>query len=251
MFGENTIVGQKHFPERGGKLLVVGVFKTIQGEGMYSGCPAIFVRLAKCNLACSFCDTFFDAGKWVEVDALYKKAGRLAKGKQRNYVLVITGGEPMLQPSLVDFIEMQRDDWRAVQIESNGILLQPLPDSTTLVVSPKCLEKEGKPHSYIKPPEKSLTRADGLKFVMSAKVTSPYSSVPGWAARWQKKTGKDVFVSPMAIYKRKPNNEIASFWNDSLMDSEANRRNHEHTAQYALKNGYRFQVQAHLYGGVA
>jgi 7-carboxy-7-deazaguanine synthase len=42
--------------------MVTSMFFTLQGEGPYAGMPALFIRLAKCNLDCSFCDTFFDDG---------------------------------------------------------------------------------------------------------------------------------------------------------------------------------------------
>jgi len=72
MFGKNEIVGQKFFKDQDG-LMVVSRFMTLQGEGPYRGYPAFFVRLAKCNLACSFCDTYFDNGDWFTVDELMKE----------------------------------------------------------------------------------------------------------------------------------------------------------------------------------
>ena len=38
-------------------LQLAEIFYSIQGEGMWTGTPAVFVRLAGCNLACGFCDT--------------------------------------------------------------------------------------------------------------------------------------------------------------------------------------------------
>ena len=74
MFGTNEIVGKKFFKEApANSLLVTSIFYTIQGEGPYSGKVAIFVRLAKCNLACSFCDTFFDKGDWMSYDEIEAK----------------------------------------------------------------------------------------------------------------------------------------------------------------------------------
>lgn len=59
MFGHNEIVGRKFFREhpeaKAGKILVTSVFASIQGEGPFAGWPAVFVRLAKCNLKCDFC----------------------------------------------------------------------------------------------------------------------------------------------------------------------------------------------------
>jgi organic radical activating enzyme len=66
MFGTNEIVGKKYFADApADSLFVTSMFFTLQGEGPYSGMPALFIRLAKCNLDCSFCDTFFDDGDWM------------------------------------------------------------------------------------------------------------------------------------------------------------------------------------------
>lgn len=55
MFGMNEIVGLKYFKNAlPNTLTVTSRFYTLQGEGPFRGFPAYFIRLAKCNLACSF-----------------------------------------------------------------------------------------------------------------------------------------------------------------------------------------------------
>ncbi|UXO93777.1 radical S-adenosylmethionine protein [Pseudanabaena phage Pan1] len=272
MFGHNEIVGQRAFPDDD-RLMVTSIFVTMQGEGPYSGLPAVFVRLSKCNLACSFCDTYFDQGDWFSLEELNRRVEDMVWDSplsQDEYVLIITGGEPMLQKALVPFLEMQAGNWRAVQIESNGIVVQDIPDWVTLVVSPKCLEKDGQAVRYIKPSARMLERADCLKFVMEADQSSPYSDVPLWARDWRRDTGNEVYVSPINVYAREPQKakvarnansttleqrstieEVISFWEPGLLNLESNEANHKYTAQYAVRNGLRFQVQAHLYAGVA
>src|ERR1700677_3883777 len=73
MFGKNEVVGKKYFSKAGDKLYITSFFITLQGEGPYRGEPAVFVRLAKCNLACSFCDTYFDGGDWFTIAELDSK----------------------------------------------------------------------------------------------------------------------------------------------------------------------------------
>lgn len=272
MFGHNEIVGQKAFPDDD-RLQVTSVFVTMQGEGPYSGLPAVFVRLSKCNLACSFCDTYFDAGDWFTFDELDAHIDALLDGKRlkkADYVLIITGGEPMLQKALVPYLFKQDRKWRAVQIESNGIVVQPIPAAVTLVVSPKCLEKDGEAVRYIKPNPRMLERADCLKFVIEDNEGSPYHSIPDWALEWKAETENEVFVSPINVYNRAPRQakvdrltnrtslkdrseieEVISFWEPGLLNLHVNQANHRHAASYAIEHGLRFQVQAHLYAGVA
>ena len=275
MFGKNEIIGQKYFDKAGDKLFVTSIFYTLQGEGPYRGEPAVFVRLAKCNLACSFCDTYFDGGDWLspeELEARIFKAVADYFGEEvpewfREKVgLVVTGGEPMLQKNLGVFLEYIKDRFAWTQIESNGTIVQNIPDSTTLVVSPKCLEKNGKPVKYLEPNPKMLARANCLKFVMNADQDSPYSSIPDWA-----RGDRKVFISPMNIYNREPQkskqirseknsisieersavDEVISFWEEGLLDMKANQKNHEYAAQYCAKNGFILNLQIHLYASLA
>jgi 7-carboxy-7-deazaguanine synthase len=274
MFGHNEIVGRKAFPDND-RLLVTSVFVTMQGEGPYSGLPAVFVRLAKCNLACSFCDTYFDSGDWFTLDDLDAYIEQVLVEAtplpMDEHVLIITGGEPMLQQALTPWLYRQDRKWRAVQIESNGIIVQDIPAAVTLVVSPKCLEKDGVAQRYIKPNPKMLARADNLKFVLEDS-NGPYCEVPDWAHEWltMHDYQNDVFVSPINVYARAPKQakvdrltnkttledrsqieEVISFWEPGLLDLEANERNHKYAAAYAIRHGFRFQLQVHLYAGVA
>ena len=173
MFGMNEIVGKKYFKDAPqDSLLVTSRFYTLQGEGPYRGFPAYFVRLAKCNLACSFCDTYFDSGEYQtfdqifndcdnEIDQFYAKRdmlvpqwaqassrevidglGPITVPVKRRVVLVITGGEPTLQINLTKFLDQANKIFFHTQIESNGTDPLVLPNETTLVCSPKCLEKK-------------------------------------------------------------------------------------------------------------
>ncbi|WP_058534374.1 7-carboxy-7-deazaguanine synthase QueE [Legionella saoudiensis] len=290
MFGVNSIVGKAFFKEaKQDELFVTSRFFTLQGEGPYRGHPAYFIRLAKCNLACSFCDTYFDSGEWRSFSSLLTEADEVirefftrraiatpawAQGASKKMVLVITGGEPLLQNNLSAFLEQAQNYFQLLQIESNGTSVLPnLPERTTLVVSPKCLEREGRVVRYLEPNVKMLARADCLKFVMSApddKRYQPYSEIPLWAHEWAHKTNKPVFVSPMNIYKKEPQrvkmirdegrdltiaerseiNEVISFWEPELLDLQKNQRNHEYAAEYCMKHGFILNLQLHLFASL-
>ncbi len=115
-------------------LALAEVFYSIQGEGTWTGMPAVFVRLAGCNLACDFCDTDYSAKAYATVDEVVHMV-RAAGGDCP--AVVLTGGEPLAQSDALDLIEALRRDGRRVHIESNGTIFAPLPDDVWLCVSPK------------------------------------------------------------------------------------------------------------------
>lgn len=266
MFGQNEIVGKRFFADAD-KLLVTSVFYTLQGEGPFAGRPAVFVRLTHCNLQCKFCDTNFSHGDWMDHNELLG-AVLAAPGDAANLasmVLVVTGGEPMLQPALVPLLVTARLHFAEVQIESNGLQLLDIPNSSHLVVSPKCSQIDGIPIHYLKPPKRVLHRANCLKFVVTADRDSPYYTVPDWALSWQQDAQRPVYVSPMAEYKRYPDLQVVadknlawrsraervSFWESDLLDMHKVRANHEHAAQLCLKHGLRLSMQLQLFTSLA
>ena len=128
------------------------LFLTLQGEGVQSGSRAVFLRFAGCNLwsgreqdragaQCSFCDTDFvgtdgpGGGKFADPEAL-AEAAEAAWGEDKvNRLVVITGGEPMLQldRGLVD--ALHRRGFR-IAVESNGTIAA-LDGIDWICISPK------------------------------------------------------------------------------------------------------------------
>lgn len=127
MFGNNVISKQQADT---GTLAVQEVFHTLQGEGPFTGCPAIFVRLAGCNLACTFCDTQFDTGlnNIVPTGALVTQVLQLWDEMSVRYrpeqkgLVVLTGGEPLRQGAVVPLIAGLVEAGCLVQIETAGTL---------------------------------------------------------------------------------------------------------------------------------
>ena len=127
-------------------------FLTLQGEGMQAGSRAVFLRFAGCNLwsgreqdrataVCTFCDTDFvgtdgvGGGKFADADALAEHIAALWGEGADHRLVVITGGEPMLQldRALVDALHAA--GFR-VAVESNGTLTA-TPGIDWLCISPK------------------------------------------------------------------------------------------------------------------
>lgn len=104
------------------------IFTSIQGEGVTMGLPSTFVRLATCNLRCSWCDTRY-SWDWAEFDRKVEitslEVSDVVARWQRAPVgnVVITGGEPLLQLEGVTALvsELKRIGSR-VEVETNGTI---------------------------------------------------------------------------------------------------------------------------------
>jgi 7-carboxy-7-deazaguanine synthase (Cx14CxxC type) len=127
------------------------MFYTLQGEGVRTGRPAVFIRFAGCNLwsgreqdraaaICTFCDTEFvgvdgdGGGRFDSAESLARAASRLWPGGGGPYV-VCTGGEPLLQLD-APLIESLRASGFEVAVETNGTLAAPA-GLDWICVSPK------------------------------------------------------------------------------------------------------------------
>ena len=118
---------------------------TVQGEGPSAGHPAAFIRLSGCNLACTWCDTPYtwDTDRFNLREESYRRPvddlAAWALGRPEE-LIVVTGGEPLLQPAVVPLVERLRRGGKRVEIETNGTvapsvgLVQTCPDFN---VSPK------------------------------------------------------------------------------------------------------------------
>lgn len=110
-----------------GPLSVHSIFKTIQGEGPFCGRPAIFVRLAGCNLQCPLCDTEYTEGRKDMNEFEILTAVKKAAGEDNVSLVVVTGGEPFRQNLYRLFTVLCNHGW-TVQVETNGSLEPPITD---------------------------------------------------------------------------------------------------------------------------
>jgi organic radical activating enzyme len=92
---------------------------SFQGEGIYAGYPAVFVRLATCNQNCKFCDTRFSHSDQPETD-VSKIVEQIKKHNPVND-LVITGGEPLLQQTeVLNLLLELKMSYSRITVETNG-----------------------------------------------------------------------------------------------------------------------------------
>jgi organic radical activating enzyme len=106
----------------------------VQGEGTYVGTPAVFVRLAGCNLNCRFCDTDFSVRSFASIEQVVARVRELGGDCP---MVVLTGGEPFAQSETPALIAALIADGRRVHVESNGTIATELPETVWLTVSPK------------------------------------------------------------------------------------------------------------------
>lgn len=137
MHGTNKIRPFEKRPD--GKLQVSEIFYTIQGEGPYSGYPAVFIRLTGCNLSCWFCDTAWndETDRYLSPEEILEEVRKAPGGDKQPSLVVLTGGEPCRQDLAQLILLLRRDDQYTVQIETAGTYWQDCFHATTLVCSPK------------------------------------------------------------------------------------------------------------------
>lgn len=128
------------------------IFYSIQGEGAYAGCLAIFVRFSGCNLKCPFCDTDFK--KYTEMDE-YEIVLEVMKQSSSCKFVVLTGGEPTLQVNS-KLLELLHNKGYYVAMETNGT--NEVPAGVDWVTcSPKC--------QFVKNGELAIKQCNELKLV--------------------------------------------------------------------------------------
>lgn len=235
----NTIniqpIEKRRMFDDGSSLEVHSIFYTIQGEGPYCGHPAVFVRLAGCNLQCPSCDTEYTEGRIkYTVEEILAQIDMAWQISHKPALVVITGGEPFRQ-NITPLIDNLINEGYKVQIETNGTL----PPSNNLFnyreLTVVCSPKAGKVHPNL------LPYIDAYKYVMnhdsidmdglpiralnhsaSPRVARPYPGFDG-----------PVYLQPMD-----PKND------------EEYARNVFAVRHSCMRNGYILQLQIHKLIGV-
>jgi 7-carboxy-7-deazaguanine synthase len=149
-------------------MYLVEIYKSVQGESSFAGLPCIFVRLAGCNLRCSWCDSeyTFTGGHKMSLDDVMAEVQKLAPTK----LVEITGGEPMLQErDLVPLMERLLSQGYEVLLETSGERpLANVPRQVHKIVDVKC-PASGEGDSFRLENLATLTLGDEVKFVLAGR----------------------------------------------------------------------------------
>ncbi|HSI72709.1 MAG TPA: 7-carboxy-7-deazaguanine synthase QueE [Fimbriimonas sp.] len=116
------------------KLRIAEIFTSLQGEGIWTGVPSIFVRLSGCNLRCRWCDTPY--ASWNPEGPVLTVEEVLQRLDQPINHVVITGGEPMLFDATEDLAKGLEAMRKTITIETAGTIFRDLP-CDLMSISPK------------------------------------------------------------------------------------------------------------------
>jgi len=147
-------------------LFLIEIYKSVQGESSFAGLPCIFVRLAGCNLRCSWCDSeyTFTGGYKLTEDEVVAEIAKLAPVR----LIEFTGGEPLLQErELIPLIERLLGTGYELMIETSGERpVENVPKAVHKIIDVKCpgSREAGR---FRMTNLASLTERDELKFVIT------------------------------------------------------------------------------------
>lgn len=223
-----------------GVLDVVSIWYTIQGEGPFAGMPALFIRLAGCDIRCPLCDTDYTSNRKLHtIDEIVSQLRQhlvLSGSKQSPQLVVLTGGEPLRQ-NIAPLIRRLVAQGFLVQVETNGTLYLPTLDELRQDGTPPvlvCSPKTGKINDDLQPYIRHL------KYVVAAGKIDPNDGLPldslgadvKVARPWPGFQG-EIYIQPLDV-----------------QDPVENQRHIQAATEVCLKYGYRLCLQIHKLVGL-
>jgi 7-carboxy-7-deazaguanine synthase len=227
-------------------VLIAEIYASLQGEGLLTGAPSVFVRTSGCNLRCWFCDTPYTSwepeGEDWSVEEIVREVerqrtiGRLPTCPPH---AVITGGEPMLFAEMIPLCDrLHAADWH-ITIETAGTLFLPV-ECDLMSISPKLAgstpsaERAGKwheRHERTRHQPEVIRRLIGaydyqLKFVVDQ--PPDLDDVQTWLSEFPEATRDRVLLMPQGI------------------EAEALAARGKWLAEYCRERGYVFCPRKHI-----
>jgi 7-carboxy-7-deazaguanine synthase len=150
---------------------VTEIFFSIQGEGTRAGRPCVFVRFTGCDLRCNYCDTSyaFTGGREASREQILAEVAR-----HPCRLVLLTGGEPMLQKELPDLARDLLERGYEVLVETHGQApLDSLPHAVVRIADVKTPES-GEPATDLGWLGRLLPQ-DEVKFVVSSEADFRWS----------------------------------------------------------------------------
>jgi len=141
------------------------IYTSIQGETQHAGRPCTLVRFAACDLRCGYCDTEYAFTGGQEVTRASIVEDVVARGAK---LVLLTGGEPLLQPELPELAGELMGRGFEVMVETGGHRdVSALPDGVCIILDVKT-PGSGESHRNLWSNLRRLDRDDAVKFVVTS-----------------------------------------------------------------------------------
>ena len=105
---------------------IAELFYSLQGEGSLVGVPSVFIRTSGCNLRCSWCDTPYTSWEPEGIDLTLDQILDQVRAFGSCGHVVVTGGEPMIQPEIAALTGRLHDAGLHITIETAGTVAKPV-----------------------------------------------------------------------------------------------------------------------------
>jgi len=151
---------------KGERLRLIEIYTSVQGESTWAGMPCVFVRLAGCNLRCSWCDSefTFTGGTHRSIDEVVAEVTALGV-----HLVEITGGEPLVHRQAIPLIERLQALGHQVIVETSGSIdISVLPEGAHAIMDLKPPDS-GEVDANHWPNIDALRPGDEVKFVLASR----------------------------------------------------------------------------------
>lgn len=158
------------------------IFSSLQGEGRNTGRPCTFIRYSSCNFMCPWCDTKKETKLTLTTKEVLQKVFAL-----KNKSVIITGGEPTIQPKLEELLDELKKNGYWVALETNGLIAPSfLGKFDYIAVSPKYM------YQARYNPSTMIRKANEVRIVATSDDIASYLR-----SMRQLITADDYYVSPL------------------------------------------------------
>jgi organic radical activating enzyme len=158
------------------------IFSSLQGEGRNTGRPCTFIRYSSCNFKCPWCDTKKDTKFTLTTKEVLQKVFEL-----KNKSVIITGGEPTIQPGLEELLDGLKKNGYWVALETNGLIAPSYLDKFDYIaVSPKYM------YQVRYSPATMIRKANEVRIVATSDDIASYLR-----SIRQLITADDYYISPL------------------------------------------------------
>ncbi len=148
------------------RLRIIEVYASVQGESTWAGLPCVFVRLAGCNLRCTWCDSefTFTGGEHRSIASVVQQVHDMGIE-----LVEVTGGEPLAQRQAIDLIQALLGNGHTVLVETSGSIdISEVPEGAHIIMDLKPPDS-GEVDSNDMANLERLSAGDEVKFVLASR----------------------------------------------------------------------------------